>query len=138
MRPRKYAVLGLAFLLCLAFDAWLYGSLARKPGVGPDVAAAARAHAPLLHAYIVLGRPWVAHAGATGAQHVADAAFGDAYPQIAAMPEVADSLLFSQSRGRLSELMTLLFWAAPVLLVLTILAWAFRGRPVHLVGRARR
>lgn len=138
MRLRKHKLLLTGFIVCLAFDAWVYGSLSREPGVGTALATAAAANAPLLHTYIVLGAPIAAELGASGGQAVADAAFGDAYPSILAVPEAADSLLFSQSRGQLRHLMVVLYWAAPVLLVLSLAAWFLRSRTVHLVGRAKR
>jgi|GEM_PF-1274319 len=88
MRWRRYGVLSTLFVLCLTFNAWLYGSLAREPEVGPALASSARANAPLLHTYIVLGDPLAAYTGASG-QRMADAAFADAYPSIVASPATA-------------------------------------------------
>ncbi|HET7223318.1 MAG TPA: hypothetical protein VFI81_08975 [Rhodanobacteraceae bacterium] len=137
MRWRKYGVLFTLFVLCLAFDAWVYGSLAREPTIGPALASSARANAPLLHAYIKLGEPLAARTGASG-QYVADAAFGDAYPSIAESPATATNQLFTQSQGPLRGLLVALYWATPVLLVLTLAAWVLRSRQTHLVGRVRR
>lgn len=136
MRLRKYWLLFVLFVLTLVFNAWVYGSLALEPNVGPALASAARANAPLLHAYIVLGAPVAIRTGTSG-QYVASAAFGAAYPAMAATPAVADSLLFSESRGPLRELLILLFWAGPVLLVLALAAWVLRSRETHLMGRVR-
>ena len=137
MRWRKYGVLFTLFVLCLAFDAWLYGSLARQQEIGAALASSARANAPLLHTYIVLGEPLAAHTGASG-QRVADAAFADAYPAIIASPATASSELFTQSRGPLRGLLLVLYWATPLLLVLALAAWVLRSRPTHLMGGIRR
>ncbi|MGH8215332.1 MAG: hypothetical protein ACREPZ_06555 [Rhodanobacteraceae bacterium] len=137
MRLRKYRVLFVLFVLSLAFDAWVYGSLAREPGVGPALASAAHANAPLLNAYIVLGIPIAVHTGASG-QYVASAAFGAAYPAMTARPATADSLLFSKSLGPLRGILIILFWAAPLLLVLALAAWVLRSRDTHLMGKVRR
>lgn len=137
MRWRKYGVLFTSFVLCLAFNAWLYGSLAREPGVGPALVSSARTSAPLLHTYIVLGEPLAAYAGASG-RAVADAAFADAYPSVVASPATATSQLFAQSRGPLRGLFVALYWATPVLLVLALAAWVLRSRPTHLMGGMRR
>jgi len=134
---RKYGMLLTLFVLCLAFDAWLYGSLAREPDVGPAIASSARANAPLLHTYIVLGEPLAVHTGALG-QRVADAAFADAYPSIIASPATAASQLFTQSRGPLRGLLLVLYWGTPLLLVLALAAWVLRSRPTHLMGGIRR
>lgn len=136
MRLRKYRVLFALFVLCLAFDAWVYGSLAGEPGVGPALTSSASAHAPLLHAYIVLGRPIATHLGASG-RYVASAAFSDAYPAMTAAPATADNLLFRESRGPLRGILIVLFWSAPLLLVLALAAWVLRSRETHLMGSAR-
>ncbi|WHZ18467.1 MAG: hypothetical protein OJF55_000616 [Rhodanobacteraceae bacterium] len=138
MRWRKYTVLFALFVLCLVFDAWVYGSLSLEPNVGPALTSAARANAPLLHGYIVLGTPLAKQVGTAAGQRVADAAFHDAYPAMIALPAAADSLLFSRSQGPWRRLLIPLYWATPVLLVLALLAWALRSRQTHLMGRARR
>lgn len=138
MRPRKYTVLLALFALCLAFDAWLYGSLALEPEVGPVLVSAARTNAPLLHTYIVIGRPVVERIGAGGGQRVADMAFHDAYPAMKAQPAVADGELFSRSHGPLRGILFVLFWATPALLALGLAAWVLRSRSTHLMGRVRR
>ncbi len=139
MRLRLYALFGILFLICLAFDALVYGSLAREPGIGAAVAAAARADSPLLHTYIVLGRPLTTSSALTTAgQSLADSAYGGAYASIAAMPDAASSLLFDESHGPLRALYLLIYWCAPLFLALAIVAWLLRSRPTHLIKTARR
>lgn len=137
MRLRKHTVLLTLFVLSLGFDAWVYGSLAGESAIGPALRAAARESSPLLHTYITIGRPLATRVGATAGQSVADAAYGEAYASMAATPAAADSLLFSASRGAMRGLMVILYWAPPVLLVLGLLAWVFRSRQAHLMGRGR-
>jgi hypothetical protein len=136
MHWRRYRVLFTLFVLSLAVDAWLYGSLAREAEIGPALASSARANAPLLHTYIVLGEPLAAYTGASG-QRVADVAFHDAYPSIMASPATAASELFAQSRGPWRGLLVVLYWGTPVLLVITLGAWVLRSRETHLMGRVR-
>ena len=138
MRPRKYTVLFALLLVCLGFNAWMYASLVREPAIGPALDGAARANAPLLHTYIVIGRPLVDAVGSSAGEYVADAAYHDAYPAMTALPAAADSLLFSRSLGPLRRTFLVLYWAPPVLLVLGLLAWLFRSRNTHLMGRTRR
>lgn len=137
MHPRKYTVCFTLFVLCFAFDAWVYGSLAREPDVGPALVSAARAGAPLLHTYIVVGEPLTGHLGAAMGQRFADAAYADAYPAMSALPAAAASLLFSRSHGPWRGIFVLLFWAAPVLLALGLVTWLLRSRQTRLVGRGR-
>ena len=140
MRFRFYALFGILFLLCFVIDLLTFGGMVREAGIGPAIAQSARAEAPLVHTYVVLGTPIVkAIPGAsTAGQSIADAAFGDAYPQILATPDAAVALLFSASIGPMRALLMLCYWGAPVLLVLTILAWIFRTRHTHLIRSARR
>ena len=138
MRPRKYTVLFTLCVLCLAFDAWVYGSLAREPGVGPALVSAARASAPLLHTYIVIGSPLVEHLGMATGQRVADAAYADAYPAMTTLPAAAANLLFSHSQGPWRGILIVLYWAAPVLLASGLAAWLLRSRQANLMGRVRR
>lgn len=137
-RLRKDWLLFALFVLCLAVDAWVYGSLALDPAVGPVLVPAARDSAPLLYSYIELGRPFVAHLGAaTGAQFAAKA-FGAAYATMAARPAEAVGLLFDGSHGPLHDLLIALYWGAPVLLVLTLGTWVLRSRETHLIGKVGR
>ncbi len=140
MRIRLYSLFGILFLLCLAIDALSFGALAREPVIGPAVVASARAEAPLAHTYIVLGAPLTGALPAlqSAGSACADAAFGNAYAAITATPAAAIDLLLSESRGATHALFTLFYWGAPVLLVLTIVAWLFRTRPTHLIKTARR
>ncbi|HJP99009.1 MAG TPA: hypothetical protein VJ862_10635 [Rhodanobacteraceae bacterium] len=136
-RLRNDWVLFALFVLCLAVDAWVYGSLALDPTLGPVLVPAARDSAPLLHTYIDLGRPFAAHLDAAAGAHFARMAFGGAYASMAARPAEAPGLLFSGSRGPIHDLLVALYWGAPVLLVLALGAWVLRSRETHLMGRVR-
>ena len=135
---RKDWLLFALFVLCLAVDAWVYGSLALDPAVGPVLVPAARDSAPLLYGYIELGRPFVAQLGAAMGAHFAAMAFGAAYATMAARPAEAAGLLFGDSHGALHDLLVALYWGAPVLLVLTLGTSVLRSRETHLMGKVRR
>lgn len=137
-RLRKDWLLFTLFVLCLAVDAWVYGSLALDPAVGPVLVPASRDSAPLLYSYIELGRPFVAHLGAATGAHFAAMAFGAAYATMAARPAEAAGLLFGGSRGPVRDLLVALYWGAPVLLVLTLGTWVLRSHETHLIGKVRR
>ncbi|MBS0432665.1 MAG: hypothetical protein JSS21_09720 [Proteobacteria bacterium] len=140
MRFRFYALFGFLFLFCLSLDVLMFGGVSQEAGVGAAIADSARAQAPLAHTYIVLGRPIAARVAAarTAGQSIAAAAFGDSYDSIAATPDAAIDLLFSESRGPMRALLMLAYWGAPVFFVLAILAWLFRTRRTHLIKSARR
>ena len=139
MRVRAYLVFGGLFLFCLIIDVACFGALVNEPGVGPAVAASARAQSPLAHTYIVIGRPLARALPPLQAcgQALADTAWGDAYPAIMATPEAASDLVFSESRGPVRALCMLFYWLAPALLVLTIAAWLLRTRHTHLIKTGR-
>ena len=78
MRFRFYALFGILFLFCLIVDLLTFGGLACEPVTGTAIARSARAEAPLMHSYIVAGRPIATAIPAlnTAGQSIADAAFG--------------------------------------------------------------
>lgn len=140
MRLRWYALFGIFFLLFLLIDTLSFAALAREQRIGPAIASAAAAEAPIAHTYIVLGTPPISHVPVlqTLGGAMADAAFGDSYAAIEARPGAAVELLFSESRGPLSSLFMISYWGAPLLLVLTLAAWLFRTRDTHLIKSVRR
>jgi hypothetical protein len=140
MRIRWYVLFGIFFLLFLLIDALSFGALAQEKGVGPAVASAAAAEAPIAHTYILLGTMPISYVPALRAVGgaMADAAFGDSYAAIEARPEAAIDLLFSESRGPAATLFVLSYRGAPLLLLLTLLAWLFRTRQTHLIPSVRR
>lgn len=139
MRIRLYALFGCLFLVCLVIDVLSFGALVSEPGIGPPLAASARAQSPLAHTYMVLGAPVVDSIPElqTCGQAAAGAAFGDSYSAISARPEAAIELLFSESRGPLYALYVLFFWGAPLFLALTLAAWLLRTRHTHLIKGVR-
>lgn len=140
MRIRWYALFGTFFLLSLLIDALTFAAMATQPVVGPALVSAADVEAPIAHTYIVLGTPLVASSPVLedvgGA--VAAAAFGASYGAIGNSPDAAMDLLFSDSHGPLSALFLLSYWGAPLLLLLTLVAWVFRSRHAHLIKSVRR
>lgn len=140
MRMRWYALFGIFFLFFLLIDALCFAALARQPAIGADVAAGAEAEAPIAHTYIVLGTPLVASSPVLQniGEAMAGAAFGDSYEAVHARPAAAIDLLFSESHGPVSALFMLSYWGAPLLLVLTLVAWLFRTRQTHLIKAVRR
>lgn len=140
MRIQRYVLFGSFFLLFLLIDVLTFGALARQPAVGVAIARAAEIQAPITQTYIALGNPLVSRSPVLQAvgESMANAAFGNSYGAIEARPDAAIDLLFSESRGPLSALFMLSYWGAPLLLLLTLGAWAFRSRRAHLIKSVRR
>lgn len=132
-KPRAVTVVGVLCLVCLLFDMLALGGAAQQY---PAVAQQARAESPLAQTYIVLDRyavSWIPGFD-NASRRVADATFSEAYPAVKAQPDVALTVLFSQSHGVLAPLLKLAYWAMPLLLLLFLfLVWR-RPKSVHLIG----
>ncbi|MDN5924785.1 MAG: hypothetical protein L0H70_07285 [Xanthomonadales bacterium] len=133
MKVQAVAVVGVLFVVCLAFDMLALGGAAQRYHA---VAAQARAESPLAQTYIVLDRyaaKWIP--GVEGASKaLANATFSASWPAVEAQPEVALTVLFSHSHGALAPLLKLAYWSAPILLLIFLFLLWRRPRPVHLIG----
>lgn len=132
MKVRAWAIGGVLALLCLVFSMLSVGGAAQ---VQPAVGAQARAESPLAQTYIVLDRHASALVPAIGrlSRSLADACFGDTWAAIEADPEIGLHLLLTTSRGSLATLARTCYWATPVLLLLSLILYFLRPKPVHLI-----
>lgn len=132
MRERLWIVTALGGLVCLAFAMLAYGGAAR---LAPAVAAQARAEAPVTQTYIVLERYAVRALPALAnlSQGLARACFAEALQAIRDDPELALHLLAVRAQGPWAPLARFASWAAPLLFALSVLLYAFRPRPIHLI-----
>lgn len=134
MKVRAFAVAGLLGLACLVFNVLAVGGAA---AMLPGVATQAQDESPLAHTYIVLHRYSVHYLPgvASVSRGLAGACFGDAFSAIREDPRVGLDLLFTASHGVMAALATLLYWAAPVLLLAFVLLYFVRPKTIHLIGR---
>ena len=131
----------LLFVLAFGYDVIVWGAASLLPDeVGAHLLLSARREGPLAYFYMRAGgeldtvlpplRSW-------GEEH-ARAALKEGFPRIQEDPAVAMDLVFSQTWTSQHALLKFCHWAAPVLLVLSVIFWLRRPKKVHLMGGRRR
>lgn len=137
MKYRPYVIAMSLFVVCFIYDLIVWGGVRSIPGVGPGIAESARREAPLATAYIRLGEPLDAALPFLrdyGAERLSSA-FGEGFERIAADPTVAMDLIFDTTWNATHRWIKTMYWAAPILLLLSLILWARRPRPVHMIRR---
>ena len=125
------------FALCLLYDIVVWGALPQLPGAGLAIVDSAHREAPLATAYIELGRGIdgaVPSLQAFGERRL-NAAFGEGFERIQADPTVAMDLIFHTTWNFQHRWIKTLYWATPLLLLVTVLLWLRRPRQVRSLGR---
>lgn len=137
MKYRPHVIAMILFALCFGYDLILWGSVRSIPDVGPGIAESARREAPLATAYITLGEPIdnaVPFLKDYGSERLTSA-FGEGFERIRTDPTVAMDLIFDTTWNAAHRWIKTLYWAAPILLLLALVLWARRPRPVHMIRR---
>jgi len=137
MKSRLHVIALVLFVLCLLYDLVVWGSVRVLPDVGPGIAESARREAPLAATYITLGDlidSAVPSLQAFGSDRLTDA-FGEGFERIRADPTVAMDLIFGTTWNASHRWIKTMYWAAPVLLLLTLILWLRRPKAVHMVRR---
>jgi hypothetical protein len=138
---RKYAHLLLTalFLLVLFWQSLFWGGATALPDLGAIVRRSAMREAPLVATYMVLGEgmgkvvPSLRNLG----QSWADKALAPAKERLLADPDVAMDFIFNQSMNATQRTATRGVYAAPLLLVLAVIAYLRRPRQVRMMGSRR-
>lgn len=139
MKRRLHLIALVLFVLSLLYDIVVWGALPALPDVGASIAASARAEAPLAATYIWLGRPVDAAIPALqayGAKRLTRA-FVEYFPRIRADASVAMDLVFDQAKNSQARSIRALYWAAPAFLLLSLILWGRRPKPVRVFGARR-
>ncbi|MBN8482457.1 MAG: hypothetical protein J0L88_12815 [Xanthomonadales bacterium] len=137
MRRRLHLVAVILFLAVLVFDLVVWGAVPGLPEVGESIARSARSEAPLATTFITLGAILDGAVPALerfGAGLFTDA-LADAFPRIVENPNLAMDLVFSTRLNATHGWLKLLYWAAPVLLLASLLLWVRKPKKVSLIGR---
>ena len=137
MRRRVHLVAVLLFFAVLLFNLIVWGAVPGLPEVGDPIARSARNEAPLATTYIALGAyldDAVPPFERFGSGLLTDA-LGEAFPRIVENPNLAMDLVFSTRLNGTHGWLKLMYWAAPVLLVLSLLLWVRKPKKVSLMGR---
>ena len=137
MRIRLYVVsLGLC-LAAFAYDLVVWGALPALGEVGASIVNSAHLEAPLATTYIDLGG-WIdARAPvlqAFGANRLREA-FSEGFPRIAEDATVATDLIFNTTWNLQHRLIKTMYWAFPLLLLLTVLLYLRRQQQVHVIRK---
>jgi hypothetical protein len=139
MKRRLHLIALVLFVLSLLYDIVVWGSLPRLPDVGASIAASARRQAPLAATYIWLGSPVdgaLSPLQAFGEKRLTNA-FGENFPRIRADASVAMDLVFNQTSNSQSRWIRIMYWAAPIFLLLSLILWGRRPKPVRVFGARR-
>lgn len=140
-RMRKYAHLVLVALLLLvvSWQSLFWGGASALPDVGPIVRRSAMREAPLVAAFIVLGEGVgkLVPSLRTLGEGWADRALAPAKERLLADPDVAMDFIFNQSMNATQRMATRGVYAAPLLLVLAVIAYLRRPRQVRMMGGRR-
>lgn len=137
MRKRLHLIATFLFLAVLMFNLVVWGAAPGLADVGPAIERSAGNEAPLATTYIALGSMLDAAVPALerfGAGVLTDA-LGEIFPRIIDSPPLAMDFIFSTRLNGTHAWLKTMYWAAPVLLVLSLLLWARKPKKVSLMGR---
>lgn len=136
MRKRLHLIVTLLFVVVTVFNLVVWGAAPGLPDVGVAIERSAGNEAPLASTYIALGSylvGWVPTLDRVGAA-LLTTAVGETFPRLAEDPSVAMDLILSERYNRTHGWLKFFYWAAPALLVLTILLWVRKPKKVSLIG----
>lgn len=127
----------LLFVLAMGYDLIVWGGAAHLPQIGEQLQLSAQRQALLAHMYMSAGSALDAALPVLdrwGQAH-ATTALSEGFARIQADPHVAMDLIFSETWNSTHRTLKLMYWAAPALGILALLAWSRRPKKVSLMGR---
>ena len=136
MTKRLHWILLLLFAWALAYDLVVWGAAGQLPDIGDKLRVSAQRNALLATIYMAGGGALDAAVpvlGDWGAQR-AQTALQNGTARIKDDPNVAMDLIFSQTWNSTHAFLKLMYWAAPVLGIAFLIAWARRPKKVHMMG----
>jgi hypothetical protein len=137
MKRRLYLVALILFVASLLYDLVVWGALPLLPEVGTSIVDSANREAPLAATYVALGRhidAAVPALQAFGEQRLIDAV-GEGFERIRGDSTVAIDLIFNTTWNVQHRWLKTVYWAAPFLLLLTVVLWTRRPKQVRTLGR---
>lgn len=137
MKRRLHLIALVLFVLTLGYDLVVWGALPRFPGIGAQIAASARHEAVLATTYMALGGPLDAAVPALQGfgERRLSAAFAEGLAESDA--EAAMDVIFNSTWNAQHRWLKLMYWAPPLLLVLTLLLWSRKPRQVRVFSGRR-
>lgn len=137
MKSHLHVIAAVLFAVCFLYDLVVWGGVNQLPEVGPGISDSAHREAPLAATYIVLGGMLDAalpSLGRFGADRLTDA-FSQGFDRIRADPTVAMDLIFGTTWNGAHSWIKSMYWAAPILLVITAVLWIRRPKQVRALRR---
>ena len=137
MMKHLHSILLLLFAWALAYDLAIWGAIGHLPDLGDKLRAAAQRSALLATMYMAGGDvldtavPFFDDWGTQRAQ----SALETGIPRMKDDPNVAMDLIFSQTWNGTHAFLKFMYWAAPVLGLAFLVAWARRPKKISLMGR---
>lgn len=139
MKRRLHLIALVLFVLTLGYDLVVWGALPRFPHIGGAIVASARHEAPLATTYIALGSPLDAAVPALqafGERRLA-AAFEEGFAELDEDAGAAMDVIFNTTWNAHHRWLKLMYWAPPLWLVLGLLLWSRRPKPVRIFSGRR-
>lgn len=139
MKRRLHLIAFALFVLCFIYDLVVWGAVRDLPEMAADITASAHREAPLASTYIFLGGPLdaaVPFLRSAGLAELADALV-DGLPRLREQPTAALDLIFATTWNSTHRRLKTLYWAAPLLLLISAVLWWRRPRPIRLMGARR-
>jgi len=137
MKRRLYLIALVLFIVCSLYDLVVWGALPAVPDVGAGIVESAWHEAPLASTYIAIGSRIDGALPSLQAFGVSrlTAAFSDGFARIGEDPDVAMDLIFNTTWNAEHRWLKTMYWAPPLLLLVTLLLWSRRPKQVHAIGR---
>ena len=131
MKGKLHVIVGVLFVLALAYDFFLWGGLARTRQMGPLMVETTQRELALAGVYLPIGKILIEASGLqrVAAEH-AQSTLAPVESRLLARPSVAMDTMVEN----LPLHVMLAYYGAPLLLVAFALAWWRRPREVH-IGR---
>lgn len=132
------AIAGLAFLANLLFNAFSYSALASHREIGDAFRMSIEHNSPFIETYVWLGDLLRGLPGLSGlGEATANAAAAPLVEKIEAHPRVAAAVFFGEPQSPAHKRMLFGPKLLPFLLLLAVVLWLRRQKPVHLRTRLR-
>jgi hypothetical protein len=130
MKRRLHLIAAALFVLALLYDFYLWGGLARVPGLGPIMLQTTQREVALAGIYLPVGLALVDATGLSGAAAASAAeSFSTAQARVLANPDAAmDAILEAMPPDVAAA-----YYGAPVLLLVFAVLWWRRPRVVHMM-----
>ena len=137
MKSQLHVIAMVLFAICFLYDIVVWGGVLSLPEVGPGIADSAHREAPLATTYIAIGTPLDAAFPSLrdyGTARLTDG-LSEGFERIRSDPSVAMDLIFSATWNPAHRLIKMMYWGAPIMLLVTAILWFRRPKTVHAFRR---